>query len=295
MRVADRGRPKLLHLTLVAELRIRVFCMALAEDRIRSIIESILLTSAEPVPAGRLVEVILIEDPKTEEASVKAAIKALMTQYEEADRPVARGFRVEEVAGGLQLRTVAENAQYVRRFLAAKPQRLSKAALETLSIIAYRQPCTKPEVETIRGVDVGAALKNLLDRDFIRILGKKDEVGRPLLYGTTENFLQFFGLKALAELPTLREYTELDEEHQKEVDALSVADLAAVASNLVEVRDDPDLKALEQAVETADRVRRESEEALTTRPPAEPPPDDGDGPTSSPAETAPDDVAKEGA
>ena len=269
--------------------------MPLAEDRIRSIIESILLTSPEPVPPARLVEVIRIEDPATEEATVKTAIKSLMTQYTEADRTVARGFRVEEVAGGLQFRTVAENAQYVRRFLAAKPQRMSKAALETLSIIAYRQPCTKPEIEAIRGVDVGAALKNLLDRDFIRILGKKDEVGRPLLYGTTESFLQFFGLRALAELPTLREYTELDEEHQKEVDALSVAELAAVASNLVEVQDDPDLKALDEAVETADRVRRETDQVLAPPRPDEASSSAEDGPESPPAETAPGDAAKEGA
>ena len=268
--------------------------MALAEDRIRSIIESILLTSADPVPSARLVEVILIEDPETEEADIKAAIKALKTVYEDEERPVGQGFRVEEVAGGLQFRTVADNAQFVRRFLAAKPQRMSKAALETLSIIAYRQPCTKPEIETIRGVDVGAALKNLLDRDFIRILGKKDEVGRPLLYGTTDSFLQFFGLRALAELPTLREYTELDEEHQKEVDALSVAELAAVASNLVEVRDDPDLKALDEAVETADRVRKSTDQVLAPRPTPEPG-EDLSGPASPPAETAPGDAAEEGA
>ncbi|MEM7678523.1 MAG: SMC-Scp complex subunit ScpB, partial [Myxococcota bacterium] len=153
--------------------------MGLSEDRIRSIIESILLTSPDPVPVGRLVEVVVIEDPQTDEESVRTAIKSLMNQYQEPDRPVARGFRVADVGGGLQLRTVPENAQYVRRFLAAKPQRMSKAALETLSIIAYRQPCTKPEIEAIRGVDVGAALKNLLDRDFVRIMGKKDEVGRP--------------------------------------------------------------------------------------------------------------------
>ncbi|MEM7678793.1 MAG: hypothetical protein AAF449_22655, partial [Myxococcota bacterium] len=115
-----------------------------------------------------------------------------------------------------------------------------------------------------------------------------------LLYGTTDSFLQFFSLRALAELPTLREYSELDEEHQREVDALSVADLAAVASNLVEVREDPDLKALEQAVEVADRVRRESDEILSPPKPAEPALD-GSASASSPAERAPDGAAEEGA
>lgn len=241
----------------------------LGEERLHSVIESLLLISAEPVPVGRVVEVIRIEDPQTEEETIKEAIQSLLGKYQEA-RSVGRGFRVEEVAGGLQLRTVAENAQYVRRLLAAKPQRLSKAALETLSIIAYRQPVTKPEVEAIRGVDVGAAIKGLLERDLIKILGKREEVGRPIIYGTTPYFLEFFGLKSLAELPTLREYHELDEEHQKEVEALgggdeekpNIADLAAAASFLVEREDDPDLEALDQAVQDADRLRRATDQAL---------------------------------
>lgn len=239
----------------------------LGEERLHSVIESLLLISAEPVPPGRIIEVIRIEDPQTEEETIKEAIQSLLGKYQEA-RTVGRGFRVEEVAGGLQLRTVAENAQYVRRFLAAKPQRLSKAALETLSIIAYRQPVTKPEVEAIRGVDVGAALKGLLERELIKILGKREEVGRPIIYGTTPYFLEFFGLKSLAELPTLREYHELDEEHQKEVEALggedkpNIADLAAAASFLVDRDDDPDLDALDKAVQDADRLRRSTDEAL---------------------------------
>lgn len=235
------------------------------------------MITAEPLPVGRIVELIQIEDPQTDEADIRDAIKQLLADYQDAKRPVGRGFRVDEVAGGLQFRTTPENAPFVRRFLAAKPQRLSKPALETLAIIAYRQPVTKPEVEAIRGVDVGAALKNLLDRDFIRILGKKDEVGRPLIYGTTEVFLEFFGLRSPAELPTLREYHELDEEHQKEVDALgndgkqSVRDLANAAQFLVERQDDEDIEALDQAVADADRARRAAEAALD--PKAVPPQD----------------------
>jgi segregation and condensation protein B len=242
--------------------------VALGEERLRSIVESLLLISADPVPVARLVEVIRIEDPQTEEDTIRAAIGSLVEHYANAERPLARGFRVDEVAGGLQYRTTPENAQYVRRYLAAKPQRLTKAALETLAIIAYRQPVTKPEVEAIRGVDVGAALKGLLERDLIKILGKRDEVGRPIIYGTTTAFLEFFGLKALGELPTLREYHELDDEHQKEVDALggeekqSVADLAAAASFLVERREDPELDALDAAVADVDRVKKTADDAL---------------------------------
>ena len=241
--------------------------VALSEERLCSIIEAILVVSADPVPVGRIVEVIRIEDPDTEEGTIRNAVASLVASYQDVDRAAAFGFRVEEVAGGIQLRTAPENAPFVRRFLAARPQRLSRASLETLSIIAYRQPATKPEIEAIRGVDVGAALKHLLDRDLIRILGKKDEIGRPIIYGTTPFFLEFFGLKNLGELPTLREYRELDDEHQKEVDALdeelSVRQLAEAAQFLSQREHDPDLDALDDAVRRADVVRKEAKDVLS--------------------------------
>lgn len=243
--------------------------MALPEERLRSIIESLVLLSAEPVALARIVDVIRQEDPGTDAEAIKVAADALLLRYADPERAVARGFRIEEISGSLQLRTVSENAPYVRLFLAAKPQRLSKQALETLSVIAYRQPATKPEIETIRGVDCGAALKQLLERDLIRIIGKREEIGRPIIYGTTKYFLEFFGVRSLAELPTLREYHELDEEHQRQVDQLGVAppdqkisELAAAASFLIEVQEDPDLEALDQAVAEVDRVRQAAEIAL---------------------------------
>ncbi|MEM6862135.1 MAG: SMC-Scp complex subunit ScpB [Myxococcota bacterium] len=243
--------------------------MALGADRLRSIIESILMLAPEPVPVARLVEVIQIEDAQTEAEDVRAAIAELVAQYRDPDRQIARGMRVDEVAGGLQYRTTPENAQFARRFLAAKPQRLSKASLETLSIIAYRQPCTKPEVESVRGVDATAAMRNLLERDLVKILGKREEVGRPIIYGTTPYFLEFFGLKTLNELPSLREYHELDIENQAQVDELdeargpSIRDLAAAASTLVEPDEaDPDLDALEAAVKVAEKAKQSSDVAL---------------------------------
>ena len=96
--------------------------------------------------------------------------------------------------------------------------RLSRAALETLAIIAYRQPLTRPEVDDLRGVDCGGVLKLLLERGLVKIIGKKDEPGRPLLYGTTSAFLELFGLKSLRDLPTLRQFTELTEESQVVLD-----------------------------------------------------------------------------
>lgn len=259
--------------------------VALSENRLCSIVEAILVVSADPVPVSRIVEVVRIEDPEAEEEAIRNAVATLVSAYlgesdEDGGLAAGRGFRVEEVAGGIQLRTAPENAPFVRRFLAARPQRLSRASLETLSIIAYRQPTTKPEIEAIRGVDVGAALKHLLDRDLIRILGKKDEIGRPIIYGTTPFFLEFFGLKGLSELPTLREYRELDDEHQKEVEALetelSVQQLAEAAEFLSKREHDPDLDALDDAVRQADAVRKETAEVLTEVQPEE----DGSAETS---------------
>jgi len=119
---------------------------------------------------------------------------------------------LDEIAGGWLFRTSAQYAPFVRELSAERPVRLTRAQVETLAIAAYRQPVTRPEIDDIRGVDSGATLKLLLERDLVRILGKKDEPGRPLLYGTTTGFLQFFGLKSLKELPTLKEFTELSEE-----------------------------------------------------------------------------------
>jgi segregation and condensation protein B len=128
------------------------------------------------------------------------------------------GVRLVEVGGGWQLRTAPECADVVRRFLDAKPLRLSKAAMETLAVISYRQPVTKPDVDEIRGVDSGSAVKLLLDRNLVRVLGRKEEPGRPLLYGTTQPFLEFFGLGNLNDLPSLREYAELSEDGRRQLE-----------------------------------------------------------------------------
>ncbi|HEY6461236.1 MAG TPA: SMC-Scp complex subunit ScpB, partial [Polyangiaceae bacterium] len=124
-----------------------------------------------------------------------------------------------EIAGGWLFRTSVEYAPFVREMASEKPVRLTRAQVETLAIAAYRQPITRPEIDDIRGVDSGATLKLLLERDLLRILGKKDEPGRPLLYGTTNAFLEFFGLKSLKDLPTLKEFTELSDESRRVAEA----------------------------------------------------------------------------
>jgi segregation and condensation protein B len=120
-----------------------------------------------------------------------------------------RGIRLVEVAGGYQLRTAKANADWVKKYLGGRPARMSKATLETLAIIAYRQPITRAEVEAIRGVDVDGVVTTLLERNLIRAVARKDVPGRPFLYGTTPEFLQLFNLKDLSQLPTLKEMEEI--------------------------------------------------------------------------------------
>jgi segregation and condensation protein B len=154
----------------------------------------------------------LVEEPEIER--VRGAVAALEENWRE------RGVQLHEVAGGYQFRTHPANAFWVQKLLQQKPVRLSRALLETLAICSYRQPITRPEIDEIRGVDSGGTLKTLMDRALVRILGKREEPGRPLLYGTTKEFLEFFNLRDLKDLPTLREYHELSEEHRAQVAAL---------------------------------------------------------------------------
>src|SRR6185295_9414607 len=129
------------------------------------------------------------------------ALDTLAASYERE----GRGLRVVHVAGGYQLRSAPEHSRWVRRLLQERPPRLSRPMLETLAIVAYKQPCTRIEVEAVRGVDCDAVLATLSDRRLVRILGRKEAPGRPLLYGTTREFLEVFGLPDLTALPTLRE------------------------------------------------------------------------------------------
>jgi segregation and condensation protein B len=120
-----------------------------------------------------------------------------------------RGFRIEEVSGGYQLRTLPELAPFVQQLEPVPPLRMSRASLETLAIIAYKQPVTRAEIEHVRGVDAGPLLRGLLERRLARIAGHREVPGRPILYATTPRFLEVFGLAGLSDLPTLREIEEL--------------------------------------------------------------------------------------
>ncbi len=173
----------------------------MSDEQLRSIVESLVFVADAPVTAKKLSRYA-----KVKSAEVKRALEALRDEYE------GRGIELVEVGSGWQFRSSAKNAPFVRNFVAQKPVRLTRAQLETMSIIGYRQPVTRPEIDEIRGVDCGSSLKVLLERGLIKILGRKEEPGRPLLYGTTPYFLEFFGLRSLSDLPTLREFSELSDE-----------------------------------------------------------------------------------
>ncbi len=174
------------------------------QTKLVSIIDSLLFVSDHPITQGEFEE-ILTEFSKTQIADALAELETLRSNE-------ISGIQLSKIDNGYQYRTIKDNAEWIIRFNKAKPQRLSRASLETLSIVAYRQPMTRPEVDDIRGVDSSGVLKVLLERNMVKILGKKDEVGHPLLYGTTKEFLSFFNLNNLGDLPPLKEYTELGQE-----------------------------------------------------------------------------------
>ncbi len=162
--------------------------------------EALIFAADGPIKAERMAEALDV--PLTD---VREAITALEVDY--AERP--RGFFLQEVAGGYQLRTRPEYADYLRKLGRSRPFRFSRPALESLAIVAYRQPVTRSEIEYLRGVDSGSVLKTLLEKHLVRILGKKDVPGKPMIYGTTREFLELFGLPDLSSLPTLSEFSEL--------------------------------------------------------------------------------------
>jgi len=172
-------------------------------DDLEAIIESLLFVAETPLKIDKIKSVLEIPDRK----DIHDALASLAKEYESGKR----GFSLAEVAGGFQFRTRPEYRHWIRRLKETRPARLSRPAMETLSIIAYKQPVLRSDVEYLRGVDCGGTLRTLLERGLIRILGRKDLPGRPIIYGTTRQFLALFDLKDLNELPSLKDLTDLGE------------------------------------------------------------------------------------
>lgn len=190
-------------------------------SELKAIVESLLFVADAPLRPERIAEALDLD---------RGPVVQVLQQLEAEYRQQRRGFVLEEVAGGFQFRTRAEYVDWVRRLNKSRPFRFSRAALETLAIVAYRQPITRAEIEYLRGVDSGGVVKTLLDRHLLRILGKKDIAGRPMIYGTTREFLELFGLRDLSALPTLKEFSELTPEALREEGLLN-SEVPEVESN----------------------------------------------------------------
>jgi len=239
-------------------------------ERVRAVVEALLFAAEKPLDLGQLEETT-----RFPRELLQGALAELRQRY----APGAGGIALVDLQGRYHLRTDPQVGAYVRRMLQVRPMRLTRAALETLAIVAYRQPVTRPEIEDLRGVDCGAVTRALLERKLIRILGKKDEPGRPLLYGTTREFLELFNLRDLTQLPTLREFQELSEESRKIVEEVAPpapgGELFAVPADpaadervaMATAESDAALDQLEEAMERAAEKAQVAEATLAPQVP----------------------------
>jgi segregation and condensation protein B len=222
--------------------------MTMSQSELRSAIEAILFVSGEPVRIEDLIEAFGDEGRE----AVELQLQELSKRYQEFEG----GFYLEQTAGGYRLATRPEFDPFLRKYFSKKGEgRLSMAALETMSIIAYRQPVTAPEISEIRGVNTSGVIRTLLERKMIRIAGRKNVVGSPFLYRTTKEFLVHFGLNTLQDLPRLEEFAELLGENVNE-------ELVAVEGDLAGVYEGTQTEAeAAQSAEFASPETREADEA----------------------------------
>lgn len=172
------------------------------EINLKAIIENLLLISDKPLAVEKLRQLF---DGKYSREKLTAVLEELKQDYDSLN------MQLQEVAGGYQLATRHEYADWIRKFHKAdRATRLSKPALDTLSIIAYKQPITRMEIDSIRGVDSGGVVRTLLEKNLVRIVGRKEVPGKPIIYGTSRKFMEYFGLKSISDLPSLQEFKEHD-------------------------------------------------------------------------------------
>ena len=179
---------------------------------LKPIIEAMIFVSQEPLTEGAMLSALA--ETGIEKETVRECVASIEKDWNENPE---RGVTLAKVAGGYQFRTKEGSAEWLRRLSVPKPMRLSQPALETLAIVAYRQPIMRSEIEKIRGVDTGGVLKTLLERRLLRIVGRSQEPGQPLLYGTTKDFLEIFNLNTLKELPTLKDIDDLMRERRAQI------------------------------------------------------------------------------
>ncbi|MFA4888323.1 MAG: SMC-Scp complex subunit ScpB [Candidatus Omnitrophota bacterium] len=195
----------------------------MTENNLKSVIEAMLFASEKPLLIEQARKVL----DNLEAADLRGKIEELKSEYIQANR----GMRIVEIAGGFQMITSPDSAPFLKKFFRERRiEKLSKPALETLAIIAYKQPLTRQEIEFLRNVNVDAMMRSLMDKNLVRICGRKKAPGRPHVYGTTRQFLEHFGLKSLEELPKLEEFTEFAKKKD-------LAEIEAIEENTAEVKD----------------------------------------------------------
>jgi len=236
----------------------------LDRERIKGICEAVIFAADKPVTIAQLRAIFDGEEGITP-ASIQEALDELKVDL----GAEARGLALVEISGGFAFRTKPDHRFWVSRLTTPKAVRLSRASLETLAIVAYRQPVTRAGVDDIRGVDSGAVLKGLLEKRVVKILGRQEGVGNPIIYGTTKEFLEAFGLKDLAELPTLKEFQELDDASRRTLDAHGITldeppTDEAIAASEAPPYDDPGIERTGQTVPQTDDSEDPARQQLTS-------------------------------
>lgn len=182
---------------------------------LKAVLESYIFVAEEPVSENDFTE--LLQPEGVQKDTIRVALQQIELDW---NTNPERGLQLMQVGGGYQFRTKEVIAPWLKRLAIPKPVKLSQPALETLAIIAYKQPCIRGEIEEVRGVDSGGVIKTLIERGLVKIVGRRDEAGQPLLYGTTPLFLEVFGLKTMSDLPSLLEVQELMQKKEVMTDAI---------------------------------------------------------------------------
>ena len=227
--------------------------MTFDPEKLKKIVEGALLAAGKPLTLQRLGDLFEETEPRPGREEIKAALKAIASELK------PRGFELVEVASGYRLQVKEELAPWVSRLWEEKPQRYSRALLETLALVAYRQPITRGEIEEVRGVAVSTNIvRTLLERDWVRVVGHREVPGKPAMYATTKIFLDYFNLKSLEQLPSLAEIRDLDNINPE----LDFSDPAPGASilGLDQVQSEPQsVDPVEAGSETENEAENEAE------------------------------------
>lgn len=231
--------------------------LELPADRSKQVIEALLFASSKPVTIAEIRKVMKFLTPKQ--------IEGLITELKEGYAQEGRSFEILEIAGGYEVATKKEFAPWILKIeLQKKAKQVTQSALETLSIMAYKQPITRAEIEELRGVDAGGVVNTLMERGLVKIVGKKEVPGRPFLYGTTEKFLEHFGLKSLQDLPNIDEIRTLVENSVKKEELLgkqNLVDVPADQASETAVAEDETISAEEGEVSEQGNELSESNES----------------------------------